>query len=108
MIHDQTRARHRAAPRSGRLPRWPEHRPAREVHDDRPRAVRHVPAHWPPAEQEHSHRPVAERVAIHAQQDGAEHLLGTAHLAGPLRTDRAPGDHQPDDADPEEPRDEVM
>jgi hypothetical protein len=51
---------------------------------------------------------VAEHVAIHAQQDGAQHLLGQRTQRGALPADRAPGDHQPDDADHEEQQDEVM
>jgi hypothetical protein len=56
----------------------------------------------PPSER--SHRPVAKGVAIHAQQDGAQHLLGQRTQRGALPADRAPGDHQPDDADHEEQR----
>jgi len=53
----------------------------------------------PPSE--NSHRPVVEGLAIHAQQGGAQHLLGQR---GALPVDRASGDDQPDDADHEEQR----
>jgi hypothetical protein len=108
MIHDQPELgieRHRdlAVSRGD-----PEHRPARGVHDDRPRSVRHVPAHRPPAERERSHRPVAERVAIMLSRTGRSTCWDSAHSVARGPPTVRPGDHQPDGADHEEQRDEVM